>query len=110
MSMTSMSKAMHVYLLVKPDHSEAFCYTSLSKAKQKERELTYQPIVWEWMECWCRPLLYVNDSDSSGERAFFDDSQLPLNMLKLAYDSGNWFGRAKYPQEEQNGNRTDKAD
>lgn len=100
MSCISMSKAMHVYLLAKPDHTEAFCYTSVSKAKEKEKELTYAPIVWEWMECWCRPLLYSSDSDSSGERANFDDSKLPSDMLKLAFETGNWFGRAKYPKEE----------
>jgi hypothetical protein len=84
---------MHVYLLAKTDHTEAFCYTSVSKAKQKEKELSYKPVVWEWMECWCRPLIY--DNSNNGE---FDDSQLPIDMLKLAHDSGNWFGRAKYPE------------
>ena len=69
------------------------------EAKSKEKELTYTPIVWEWMECWCRPLVYPADVDSSGEKAQFDDSQLPLDMLKLANDSGHWFGRAKYPKE-----------
>jgi hypothetical protein len=91
---SALSRSMHVYLLVKPDYSEAFCYTSVKQAKQKEKELDYEPLVWEWMDCWGTPLYYAPNSDEDSKR---DKSDTPLNMLRLAYESGNWFGRAKYP-------------
>lgn len=86
---------MHVYLIITRDYKNAFVFTNIQKAKDKEKEI--DGIAYEWMELWCRPLKY--DSRNQKDEIEFDDSALPWEMLKLAYQQGNWNARAKYREE-----------
>lgn len=86
---------MHVYLVITRDKKEAFVFSNLKRAKEKCEEV--DGIAYEWMELWCRPLIF--DSRVETNEAVFDDSALPWEMLKLAHEQGNWNARAKYRED-----------
>ena len=81
---------MHVYLVVSQDYTQAFVYTNLIKAKEKQSEI--DGIAFEWMMLWCRPY-NVNLSE---EDYVFDDTSRSWEMLKLAHEQNHWYARAKY--------------
>lgn len=84
---------MHVYLVISQDFTQAFVYSNLIKAKEKQLEI--DGIAFEWMMLWCRPY-NVNLSE---DRYVFDDTSRPWEMLKLAHEQNNWNTRAKYKED-----------
>lgn len=43
-------RKVHLYLLSDPEGKEAFAFTSLKAARDKEATLAYKPLVWEFMD------------------------------------------------------------
>ncbi|MSA02247.1 hypothetical protein GKG47_09370 [Lactonifactor sp. BIOML-A3] len=89
---------MHVYLIISRDNKEAYVFSNLKKAKEKCEDI--DGIAYEWIQLWCRPIIY--DSKVESEDVVFDDSALPWEMLKLAHEQGNWNTRAKYRDDAFN--------
>jgi hypothetical protein len=82
---------MHIYLLVTEDDKEAYVYSNLKNAKDKDKELINNR-VYEWVSLWCRPLDYQSDD------TFTDLSSVWLQLEK-SYNQGNWNTKAKYPKD-----------
>ena len=89
---------MHIYLIVTKDCKQAYVYSNLSKAYNKEKELGESNInVYEWVQLWCDPIDY---STYNGDVCHVDHvSSLPWKMLKLAHEQDHWFTRAIYREE-----------
>lgn len=87
---------LHVYLIVSDDCSQAFTYTNLQAAKSKEKELI-NCHVWEWLDIWCDPLDY--DQEDNSPDIIDHKTSKPWELLKLSYEQGHWFARAKYMEE-----------
>lgn len=91
---------MHVYLITTRDYKEAFVYSNLKIATEKCKDI--DGIAYEWMELWCRPLIY--DSRTNNDDVVFDDTSLPWEMLKLAYQQEQWNARVMYREEQFDSN------
>ena len=75
-------RKVHLYLLADREGKEAFAFTSLKAARDKEATLAYKPRVWEFMDGYLSPLNYQTEK--------FDFSTLPYELLLLARRLGNW--------------------
>lgn len=86
---------MHAYLIISKN-LQAFLFTNLQKAKEKEAEFG-ECFIYEWMDLWCRPMDFTKGSDTYGDLV---DIPFPWEMLIKAYEQGNWSGRCKYREEQ----------
>lgn len=85
---------MHAYLVVSKD-LQAFLFTNLIKAKDKEEELG-ECFVYTWINLWGKPMNFTKNSDSYCR---IDNSKFPWEMLIKAYEQGNWNAKCKCREE-----------
>lgn len=86
---------MHVYLIVSEDKLQAFVFSNVDKAKEKEKEIG-NAYVFEWLDLWCIPLEFGVNQIEEGK---FNDTRFPWKMLVKAYEDEHWYARAKYRNE-----------
>ena len=78
-------RKVHLYLLADSEGKEAFAFTSLKAARDKEAALAYKPLVWEFMDGYLSPFNHSKEK--------FDFSTRPYELLLLARRLGNWYCR-----------------